>query len=568
TLDPASTERFYSRWDVLNRAIQLKNWKPLSFEQITDSSEITVGEILGDLAAVATLRIRLSSRPKMNVTHDVKEKLLQVLLVQSQNLLTTSGCPIDQSILVALSKGRLECDISEETRKKFDHWYLQQVFQHCRQVALLHKQNIHHQQQTRINHLDQSPMDGAIVISNKHHHVPGHGAVFTSPPQGRTRIRTSFDPELELPKLQRWFAENQHPSRHQIQQYVKELNALESRRGRKPLDINNVVYWFKNARAAYKRAEQRYFIDPNGSRSPSGDYCEDSSPHEADNNTSDEFYKNNNVDSSKQRKIDFCSPKNGFKVDLQGSDKENPDNTNHTLDLSVRRETTDTNLTSGQSVQRDLVDMNNSSGQSVRQEITDTNNNSGDHNSNVSPSRHKRMEQAEVKEELPEDITDNSIDSCVSGDEDQDIDVTMITSESWEKSERSKTPRESLSHQDFENRDTSSSGPSHQVTPSASVSPYNMEERRKRNRTFIDPVTEVPRLEQWFAINTHPSHSMIVRFTHELNVMPYRQKFPKLEPKNIQFWFKNRRAKCKRLSLAAVKDSGPTMDRLAFQPLR
>jgi homeobox domain-containing protein len=43
----------------------------------------------------------------------------------------------------------------------------------------------------------------------------------------------------------------------QIQQYVKELNSLESRRGRKPLDINNVVYWFKNARAAQKRAELR-----------------------------------------------------------------------------------------------------------------------------------------------------------------------------------------------------------------------------------------------------------------------------------------------------------------------
>jgi homeobox domain-containing protein len=47
------------------------------------------------------------------------------------------------------------------------------------------------------------------------------------------------------------------PSVLQIQQYVKELNGLESRRGRKPLDVNNVVYWFKNARAAQKRAELR-----------------------------------------------------------------------------------------------------------------------------------------------------------------------------------------------------------------------------------------------------------------------------------------------------------------------
>jgi len=76
-----------------------------------------------------------------------------------------------------------------------------------------------------------------------------------------------------------------------------------------------------------------------------------------------------------------------------------------------------------------------------------------------------------------------------------------------------------------------------------------LDERRKRNRTFIDPVTEVPRLEQWFGLNTHPSHNLILKYTDELNRMPYRQKFPKLEPKNVQFWFKNRRAKCKRLKM-------------------
>ena len=76
------------------------------------------------------------------------------------------------------------------------------------------------------------------------------------------------------------------------------------------------------------------------------------------------------------------------------------------------------------------------------------------------------------------------------------------------------------------------------------------DERRKRNRTFIDPVTEVPRLEQWFGINTHPSHNLILKYTDELNNMLYRQKFPRLEPKNVQFWFKNRRAKNKRMKIS------------------
>lgn len=32
--------------------------------------------------------------------------------------------------------------------------------------------------------------------------------------------------------------------------------------------------------------------------------------------------------------------------------------------------------------------------------------------------------------------------------------------------------------------------------------------------------------------------------------MVFRQNFPRLESKNVQFWFKNRRAKCKRLKMS------------------
>lgn len=57
---------------------------------------------------------------------------------------------------------------------------------------------------------------------------------------------------------------------------------------------------------------------------------------------------------------------------------------------------------------------------------------------------------------------------------------------------------------------------------SLSLANMSSEERRKRNRTFIDPVTEVPKLEQWFTMNTHPSHNLILKYTEDLNRMPYR----------------------------------------------
>lgn len=52
----------YTAVDAMNAkgAIQLKNWKPLAFDIITDNKLSTVDDILGELTNSATLRIRLS----------------------------------------------------------------------------------------------------------------------------------------------------------------------------------------------------------------------------------------------------------------------------------------------------------------------------------------------------------------------------------------------------------------------------------------------------------------------------------------------------------------------------
>lgn len=122
--------------------------------------------------------------------------------------------------------------------------------------ALLGNRTLHASRESLIDNHKSS------LHQSQHHHNnfivhPALQTVHSQYPNQKTRMRTSFDPEMELPKLQRWFQENPHPSRQQIQSYVLQLNSLDSRRGRKPLDVNNVVYWFKNARAAQKRAELR-----------------------------------------------------------------------------------------------------------------------------------------------------------------------------------------------------------------------------------------------------------------------------------------------------------------------
>ena len=76
----------------------------------------------------------------------------------------------------------------------------------------------------------------------------GEGAVRRTSHGGRTW----FDPVTELPRLQRWLHDNRHPSRTDMARYAHELNSSPHRRRRsahRPLDVNNIAYWFKNARA-------------------------------------------------------------------------------------------------------------------------------------------------------------------------------------------------------------------------------------------------------------------------------------------------------------------------------
>ena len=125
--------------------------------------------------------------------------------------------------------------------------------------------------------------------------------------------------------------------------------------------------------------------------------------------------------------------------------------------------------------------------------------------------------------------------------------------------------KQKLTHSDESNDEDNGSLISNEQSPSTQISHMNNNNhnhnnyhstkltttfdynRSRRNRIFIDPTSEVPKLEQWFAIETHPDHLLIERICSELNEGEYRTKFPKLETKHIRLWFKNHRAKVKRI---------------------
>ncbi|KAK6619414.1 hypothetical protein RUM43_012171 [Polyplax serrata] len=564
-------------------AVLIRNWRALSFDTISPGPMVTVGELLGELSTIATLRIQIL-RPKSSLIQDIKDKLLRLLLIQSYNLLVRSGCPLDTLTLSNLcrdSGSTHHMEPSDDIRTKFEAWVSSQI----------NNPYFHMLSPTVPNSVSQR-------MSSPRKESDAQQSMLQTQLTQKTRMRTSFDPELELPKLQKWFLENQHPSRQQIQQYVKELNNLESRRGRKPLDINNVVYWFKNARAAQKRAELRGFCTPllnmnvNGFHgfhssirahppslisSDQHSISEDEMSRLSDTEDNIRTIDINDNESDVPLSLTTTNNQRSFNECYEGERKVSPKEVRKEESIHVKEESVENLKLEAEKINSPILETSHeSNGECKKENCVESGQNNGE-----KPDESPKMTEGGHLEPSSDPINNNNCSDQNFSDEEEDDDPN--------EDERSTIDLRSRKDSGDDLRSPSpTSGvlmprlpPGFPLVPNSMVSQSIMymshympgltplgpgrdqsmltlsqDERRKRNRTFIDPVTEVPRLEQWFSLNTHPSHNLILKYTDELNRMPYRQKFPRLEPKNVQFWFKNRRAKCKRLKMSLFENQG------------
>lgn len=535
---------------------------------------------------------------------------------------------------------------------------------------------------------------------NSNHQQTSNSASSNSFPN-RTRIRTSFDPEHELPRLQRWFSENEHPTRPQIQEYVRILNNLESRRGRKPLDVNNVVYWFKNSRASKKRNPLGY---PGGfTRSSSGQSPQQQSQLNGQNNLGNNdqlnaaselmFAQFNQQQNQRQLLnqlqllnqhpnpniadlLNTGAGKNALKNlvlknaglidddgllncdqneddDQQMKDSEDEDQQNEdteqafsnfaqTLDLSVKQQQ---HQNSGNNLKRRKVDTSSTFDDCEDQDEKDSTGSASPINHQLTP-LNKRSNQLNNnnKQRFSSSLNKqlNTLKSFSQGlnqtnqqrhmlldqvNQDKDDNQQQLVNSDGELDDENQESDGELDEKDYfpsmlnrnnmgqfaqnlvgnnlaaanflnanyiqqtmndllvnrliasqSNNVASALAGNNLLSSAAGLiaassagglnssnshplltgnsnafgqnnllslnnnpnSPDDGMRKMRRSRTFIDPITEVPRLEQWFSQSTHPSHAQILCYTDELNKLPYRQKFPKLESKNVQFWFKNR----------------------------
>jgi len=498
---------------------------------------------------------------------------------------------------------------------------------------------------------------------------------------GKTRMRTSFDPECEIPRLQRWFTDNQHPSREQMMMYLSELNALDSRKGRRPLDLTNIIYWFKNARAAHRRATKNSSDDSfemddekdmttsasegmpflpnrnavymvpyphfpnialnnhlgllsahgklNGHLTHDREPCDLSlngsrsrSPEEERAIKSEALMNRNDHKSGRQspeekemsrfEKLGGMTEKDKVESSPERSDEgysemvEKSSSKSCSPEKDCNRSDSPENVkteSNDDDMPTDLSVVKEKSADVDKKQVDSVKRSSADEPSDLSVKAGTRMPENSF---YPRDLTNGNGKRVYESEDDDDDDMDSdcddngsIGSGSSHDDVKLAALRESYLNSGHMNlgvvTSTATTQPLHipqfphplamhyfplnthfysqqanslkfsgghaqSPTPIRPKSPGGGQEnnsshsRKRRTRVFIDPLSEIPKLEKWFLDDTHPSSYMIDKYCEELNSSEYRQKFPKLEPKNVQLWFKNHRAKVKRMRIGGVAD--------------
>ena len=495
--------------------------------------------------------------------------------------------------------------LSVDTKQTFDRWYSDQMTSSSdshrgHQADNIDSDDTDRRQQSTT----PTSAPASYRLSNGHARTAGSGG------HGG---RTWFDPVTEIPRLQQWLRQNSHPTRADMARYAMELNAGPHRQPpQRPLDVNNISYWFKNTRARavrrqatpppppqHDRAQAELIADSAARSAPD---CRDAAERHDDERVPE--LPNSNavyvispllqpprhasdvpVDvtddaavrlpgggvprSKKRRRDSYESDENHnerctsslsssssssemvagrTQAASVGGDDEDTGDDGIATDLSVRRPLSSSSL-SVQSAddQRQPV----SSGMALRPTLASTS-----PVASLSLQLHPALASTSPAASL-------SLPLHVQQALQQQMQLAMRYMQHPLYAAASLPPASpaqrwlpwlSAGAKPEPDDDSSTAG----STTGAMAGGLDLagtcvgELRRKRSRVFIDPLSEIPRLEQWFTIDSHPSSTAIERLTDELNRSAYRQRFPPLEPKNVQLWFKNHRAKVKRQSLESL----------------
>ncbi|KAJ8322230.1 hypothetical protein KUTeg_000701 [Tegillarca granosa] len=134
-------------------------------------------------------KFSLDSKSKLSTTDEVKDKLLQLLLTQSQGLLVNSGCPIEKTLLSSISKGETYNNLSPEVRRALINGTnnkLTSKVRKCQNRKKCHDQPMIY---LLIGPLVRNSHTPPSDLSTNRQHIPSSAPSLTPPlmPHGKTR---------------------------------------------------------------------------------------------------------------------------------------------------------------------------------------------------------------------------------------------------------------------------------------------------------------------------------------------------------------------------------------------
>uniref|UniRef100_A0A915Q7X9 Homeobox domain-containing protein n=1 Tax=Setaria digitata TaxID=48799 RepID=A0A915Q7X9_9BILA len=331
---------------------------------------------------------------------------------------------------------------------------------------------------------------------------------------------TRFNHLLEIPKLERWFRTDPNPSRQKLINYMNVLNGSSYRRHNVKVTYQQICNWFANQRAA-----NRVFLEV---------ILVESFEIEV------HAIKKHSVKQGLVPGEFFCPDCLHLLANKRRTYKKSPQ-TNHTNVAHCPSSVVQSSIL--------LPSQSHSSPSGEFRPKFDFNSLLDSKQANGSSS--ERIEGGSESPTPNDDVSVHSTSDCgfdqVSTLKQDSATSSPEISFDLNGGHASTSPKpagaETLGHQhSTSNGSGNGNGTAGQApqtqTPSSTVA---------RSRLMFDPLTELPVLEKWFEENPHPTWLQIDHYTEALNSCQYRQSYPPISTHNVKIWFKNRRAKCKRM---------------------
>lgn len=193
-------------------SIQLQNWNAVEVERLTDNSRASIEEMLGHVAAICTLRIKLNKLQMDEIEWDeqaVRSAVLKLLKNHNQVHLSRM-CPIPQSMISNIANSKYSTRMCTEKCKEFGQWFAE------------------YQQGVSANTIEYPP----------------------------SSTRITFHPIYELPLLRKWYFSCPNPSTDELKKFLRELNMAPVRQEREKIPLRRLRVWWRNEKQRLKRCEE------------------------------------------------------------------------------------------------------------------------------------------------------------------------------------------------------------------------------------------------------------------------------------------------------------------------